>query len=324
MNRPADPRRRTTAVTSILRGALVIATDVLRRHSLTFSAAALLATYLAKIFWYIDRLSLVGRLRMQFLAFLADDLFFWAVMIALFWVLEAAINRRWVRIGTTCLALCLALLAILNVFWIRGTGGQLSLAVVQVGLFRTAEVIPIIEAGLGTKGIVLLAFAILLPVAIPFLFKTQWNRLGYRVDYIHWPTIGFPLCLGLLGLIGLAERSHPDAPGWRLLADNVHLAGSTGTGRQVALAQYRNADLRGDSLPRHIARSVGTALDAVHEADGNTGLRGQEHACGDSPYLEVDLFCALRPLPGDAASDSGISRRLPDALSRDDPWGLRV
>jgi hypothetical protein len=49
-NRPADPARRTTAVTSVLHSALVVAKDVLRRHSLTFAAAALLATYLAKIF----------------------------------------------------------------------------------------------------------------------------------------------------------------------------------------------------------------------------------------------------------------------------------
>ncbi len=161
---------------------------------------------------------------MQFLAFLAEDLLFWAVVIALFWVLETAVHRLWIDIGTTCLAACLALLAILNVFWIRGTGGQLSLAVLQVGLFRTAEVIPIIEAGLGTKGIVLLAIGVLLPASIPFLFKAQWDRDGHRANYVHRPTIAFPLCLGLLGLIGLAERSHPDAPGWRLLADNVHLA----------------------------------------------------------------------------------------------------
>ncbi len=207
----------------VLRGTWVTALDVLRRPSLVLATAALLATYLAKIWWHTGSLARPGGSRTPFLAFLADDLLFWAAIVALVFLAETRFPRRAVRIATTCATGLLAVLSLANVFWLRGTGGQLTLSVIDVGLTRTAEVLPIVESGLGATGLSMLAGSVLLIAGLPLLFRAKWRKDGLP-ETPRLATLGFPALLALLGVLGLVEQRSPTTPGWKLIAANVQIS----------------------------------------------------------------------------------------------------
>jgi hypothetical protein len=206
-----------------LTGAWVTALDVLRRPSLTLAVAGLLGTYTAKIWWHSGSLARPGGARTPFLAFLADDLLFWAVVIAAVLVVESRFPRKAVRFATALTTGGLALLSLANVFWLRGTGSQLSVSVIEVGLTRTAEVLPIVESGLGATGLSLLLGSLLLIAALPLLFQAKWRKDG-RAEAVRWSTLGFPALLLALGLAGLVEQRSPAGPGWKLIAANVQIS----------------------------------------------------------------------------------------------------
>ncbi|HUT78182.1 MAG TPA: LTA synthase family protein [Polyangia bacterium] len=206
-----------------LEGAWITALDSLRRPSLVLATAALLSTYTAKIWWHTGSLARPGGARTPFLAFLADDLVFWAAVIALAFLAEARFLRKSVRVATAVVTGLLAALSLANVFWLRGTGGQLSLSVIEIGLTRTAEVLPIVQSGLGPMGISLLAGSALLIAGLPVLFRAKWRKDG-RPEAPRLATLGFPLLLMALGLAGLVEQRSPTSPGWKLIAANVQVS----------------------------------------------------------------------------------------------------
>jgi hypothetical protein len=215
-------RLRKLAATA-LDGAWVTVLDVLRRPSLVLATAALLATYTAKIWWHTGSLARPGGPRTPFLAFLADDLLFWSAIIAAVFLVEARFPRKPVRVATAVVAGLLAVLSLANVFWLRGTGGQLTLSVIEVGLTRTAEILPIVQSGLGPMGISLLAASLLLIAVLPLLFDAKWRKDG-RPGTPRLATLGFPALLVLLGLTGLVEQRSPATPGWKLIAANVQIS----------------------------------------------------------------------------------------------------
>ncbi|MFO8072516.1 MAG: sulfatase-like hydrolase/transferase [Polyangia bacterium] len=204
-------------------GAWTTALDVLRRHSLTLSTAALLGTYLAKIWWHIGSMARPGGISTPFLAFFASDLIFWGIAIAIIYLAEACLRRVWVIASTTVLAALLTIVSLANVFWLRGTGSQLTWSVIEVGFTRTAEVLPIIETGLGGTGLAMLIGAVTLVAGLPFLFRAKWRKDG-RGERFRLATLGFPLVLLVLGGIGLIEQSGRNQPGWKLIAANVQVS----------------------------------------------------------------------------------------------------
>jgi len=207
----------------IIRAAFTTVIDLLRRHSVALAVASLLGTYTSKIWWHTASTARPGGMRTPFLAFLADDLLFWAVVIALILAAESYVRNRWVRVSTVVVAALLSVPSLANVFWLRGTGSQLSLSVIEVGLTRTAEVLPIIEAGLGPLGIALLVGGLAVIVGLPFLFRAKWRKDG-RGDATRIANFAFPLLLLLLGGVGLIEQRSAADPGWKLVASNVQAA----------------------------------------------------------------------------------------------------
>jgi hypothetical protein len=205
------------------RAAFVAVVDLLRRHSITLAVAALLGIYTSKIWWHIGSMARPGGMKTPFLAFFADDLLFWAAVIALILAAETYLRQRWVRVVTTAVAVLLAIPSLANVFWLRGTGTQLSLSVIEVGLTRTAEVLPIIEAGLGPIGITLLLGGLVLIVGLPFLFRSKWRKDG-RDERPRPVNFAFPALLLLLGGLGLVEQRSASDPGWKLVASNVQVS----------------------------------------------------------------------------------------------------
>ncbi len=210
-------------VNKFVSGAYVSAIDVLRRHSLTLATAALLSTYLTKIWWHIGSMARPGGMTTPFLAFFADDLIFWGVTIAGIYLAEAYLRRAWVIASTTGLAALLTFVSLANVFWLRGTGGQLTWSVIEVGLTRTAEVLPIMEAGLGESGLAMLIGSVALVAGLPFLFRAKWRKDG-RGEHPRPATLGFPFVLLALGGIGLFEQGGHNQPGWKLIAANVQVS----------------------------------------------------------------------------------------------------
>jgi lipoteichoic acid synthase len=194
--------------------------DALRRHSVAFAVAALLATYLSKIYWYIDFIAGVRGVKMQFLAFFAQDLVFWGAFIAAVWALETLVRRRWALAVTTTSSIILFLVSLANVFYLRGTGTQLHLAVVEVGLARTEEIMPILGAGIGSNGAYLFVLALGLPVLLPFLFRAKWVKDGHG-EQTRPASFSFPALLLALGVVGFVEQRSADVAGWRLVADNI-------------------------------------------------------------------------------------------------------
>lgn len=218
---PTPPTASKTRVRALGSTLLIIFVDLLRRPSLTLASGALLATYLAKIDWYTQGLERYGNIKMSFMAFLADDLLFWSATVFVILLLESLTRGRWMRLATGLIAFILTLFAVANVFWLRGTGDQIHLAVVKVGINRTAEVLPILKSGLGTKGLLLLGIALLLPALITLLFRAKWRKDKHPERW-RWSTAAFPLLLLLLAGWGWAEQTGKRIVGWRLIAANVH------------------------------------------------------------------------------------------------------
>jgi lipoteichoic acid synthase len=208
---------------ALLSSIVLVFVDLLRRPSLTLASGGLLATYLAKIDWYTEGLERYGNIKMSFMAFLASDLLFWSAIVFLILLLESLTRGRWMRLCTGLFAFVLTLFSVANVFWLRGTGDQIHLAVVKVALNRTAEVLPIAKSGLGTKGLVLLGATVLLPVMLTLLFRAKWRKDRHPERW-RWATAAFPLLLLLLAGWGWVEQSGKRIVGWRLIAANVHTA----------------------------------------------------------------------------------------------------
>lgn len=198
--------------------------DFFRRPSVSFAAIALIATYWVKINWHTQNTWTGGNRGKSFMAFIAEDLVFWGILITLFLFVERlGQEKKRVRAITLVPAFFLASLAFLNVFWMRGTGGQISKSVLEVGISRLDEVLPIIGKGLGVVGAVLLPLCFLFPLPFAFLFEAKWKTLpmsraqNSRVFLV--PAI--LLALSVPGFI--AQKTGSDALGWRLVASNFHL-----------------------------------------------------------------------------------------------------
>ncbi len=192
---------------------------------------SLLFTYLGKIDWYIDQLiktkAVPGRSEMAFLAYIADDLLFYGGFILLIWTAEFVLRRRWFSVATTVLMIPFAIVATSNLFWLRGTGGQLSASVIRVGLSRWAEVQPVLQKGLGLSGILLLIIGLCFLAFFPILFQLKWKKDGRPPQ--ERPLIGLavPLLILLVGVAGKIEQNTSRSSaraGWRLIADNVFVA----------------------------------------------------------------------------------------------------
>ncbi|MCK9521531.1 MAG: sulfatase-like hydrolase/transferase [Proteobacteria bacterium] len=205
--------------------------NAFRRHSIALLLLSALFLYLGKSNWYMQMLSSPGRdpnaPEMGFLAYIAPDLALFAVLIAVIWLLEYLVRNRWIQLLTIAIAVPVTIVSVSNLFWLRGTGNQLSLAVIQAGLSRYQDALPILKSGLGTEGLLLLSAAVAVVVGLPFVFKAKWKKDQLPVRHNPPLTLFLPALLGLLALLGLVEqRVHADRarPGWRLFADNVFLA----------------------------------------------------------------------------------------------------
>jgi phosphoglycerol transferase MdoB-like AlkP superfamily enzyme len=210
-----------SATTWIAAQTFAIVVDNLRRHGVCLALAALLATYLTKIFWYIDAMERVRDLKMGFLAFIAADLVLWALVVAVVLGAEMYLRHRWLNIVLTTLVATLAFIALCNVFYLLGTGGQLDLAVVRVVITRFEEIIPIVAGTLETGDTLLLVAVVVAPLLIPHLFKAKWRK-DQRADEPRRANFVVPLVLLALAGLGVIEQRKPDQVGWRLVAANVH------------------------------------------------------------------------------------------------------
>ena len=211
--------------------AYVAVVDTFRRHSLSIVALSLLFTYLGKIEWYIDAIASKkvpsGQAPMEFSVFLADDLLFYGGLMMLFWLAQHLVRRTWIRALTLTIAAPVALVAICNVLWMRGTGGQLSASVINVGVTRFREVLPVLQAGLGLKGILLMLLALSLVGGLSFLFKAKWKQDERPPERGPLYTALVPatlMLIGGLGHLGDATTGKAVRPGWRCVADNVFFA----------------------------------------------------------------------------------------------------
>lgn len=203
--------------------------DTLRRHSLALLILSFLFIYLGKIEWHIEKLGHLpkGRSSLNFIAYIADDLLFFGSIILLLWSAEYLIRKKWFSAITIGFAIPISIVSVSNLFWLRGTGSQLTVSTIKVGLTRTAEVIPALREGLGSTGIALLVTGVTIIAGLPFLFKAKWNKDGKDASHRLPATIAIPLLFLFLGVVGqIYQRiAHTQATaGWKLIADNVFVA----------------------------------------------------------------------------------------------------
>ncbi len=203
--------------------------DVFRRHSLGLLVLSFLAIYLGKIEWHIERLEHLprGHSELSFIAYIADDLIVFGILIALVWCAEFFIRKKWLNAITLCISIPVAIVSISNLFWLRGTGSQLSASTIKIGLTRTSEVVPVLEGGLGVTGAILLVASIAIVVGMPYLFRAKWKKDGHKTEDRVSTSVLLPAFLLLLGISGKFYQyssTSEAAAGWRLIANNVFVA----------------------------------------------------------------------------------------------------
>jgi len=241
------------STSSGLRGCFLVLTDLLRRPSLAYAASALLITYLGKIHWYLDTLTLNSGMKMGFLAFFVQDLVFWAVIISVVWLAENAFAHRAVKVATTLSTGLLTLFFTINVVWLQKTGFQLTRAVIDIALAGFEKVSAIVEYEMGITELLIVAAAMTLPLLLAFIFHEKWIEMHPDLQRYRY-TLLFPVLLLGLAVLGFQQGRNPDLVGWRRLADNALLdvVRSLGAREQYsALPRTPEPLTAGDITPDH-------------------------------------------------------------------------
>jgi lipoteichoic acid synthase len=207
--------------------------DTLRRHSVFAVLVGFCAIYTAKSMWYGDYFNPhlhPGIPNVPFWDFLAWDLVCYGGFILALSALENLASFWAVRIVTISVGAVIAFISVANAFWLANTGLQLNLSVLQAGVTRLQDTVPIIVKSVQVWGVALLVVCVVVVVGLPLLFRARWRKEAPHPPRHRWFAAGTAALLLVVGGLGLVLQGKPRISGWRLFASNlfVALAGDLG------------------------------------------------------------------------------------------------
>lgn len=198
--------------------------DLLRRPSTALVLMALTFSVIGKFFWHQDQLALSLGTRMGFLVFVADDFFFFSLVLFSFWALEKSLQGLWIKIVLGLAGALVMLFSVVDAFWLVVKGEPMVFAGLIQGWTKIETTLGIVGSELTTANRSVLAVLFVILLGLPLLVQFFWKKSRRTLRW-RWSPLLIPLGLTLIAGGGWVEKAltTADIPGWQMVADNGFL-----------------------------------------------------------------------------------------------------